>query len=439
MAGQADHPRDGASPGGSFVRPDRRRLDEHLGERRRVFRPDLADSQSTRKDRRAGGVACPPDGLRVGGVDGRLPLTSAPGHGAASAAIQPIVRLALNQWTIRGSRLGSSRCPETRLKVRPGSCGDATIASPPSSTTRTSKPAAAAACQRSHVEPVCRRLDRVEPPVQLGSAAAAGEQAGSRRPPHFALDEDPRVHPRVERVGQDGDATRPALGERVGDRVTRLVRLADLEDEPSPIAARVPTGSAAHSIPSVVRFSPAAPGSMGGRRPGPADRLEGEEGDRPVRPAVDGVVALGVALEPERTDPGPLDAQLRHATGRDADLETRPRPVTAWFRAPPPVGSHPEDAEARLRDRRVERGGDAQGEDPPRVERIDDAVVPQPGGREVGRCPRARRSRGSAPRTRRARRRRAKPPRTVDRTRAACWPPMTLIRLFGHDHRKRGP
>ena len=81
---------------------------------------------------------------------------------------------------------------------------------------------------------------------------------------------------------------------------------------------------------------------------------------------------------------------------------------------------HPEDAEARLRDRRVERGLDAHRQDAPRVERVDDAVVPEPGRGEVRASPRARRSRGSAPRRRRARASSAKPPRTVDRTRAAC-------------------
>src|SRR4051794_11908696 len=47
---------------------------------------------------------------------------------------------------------------------------------------------------------------------------------------------------------------------------------------------------------------------------------------------------------------------------------------------------HPEDAEARLRDRRMDGGLDPERQDAPRVERIDDAVVPQPRGREVRRA-----------------------------------------------------
>src|SRR5690348_11467042 len=42
--------------------------------------------------------------------------------------------------------------------------------------------------------------------------------------------------------------------------------------------------------------------------------------------------------------------------------------------------SHAEDAERRLGDRRVERGREAEREDAPRVERVDDPVVPEPRG-----------------------------------------------------------
>src|SRR5215469_14134581 len=42
--------------------------------------------------------------------------------------------------------------------------------------------------------------------------------------------------------------------------------------------------------------------------------------------------------------------------------------------------SHPEDAEARRRQRRVRGRGDAEGEHRARVGRIDDAVIPQPRG-----------------------------------------------------------
>src|SRR3954471_20337688 len=46
--------------------------------------------------------------------------------------------------------------------------------------------------------------------------------------------------------------------------------------------------------------------------------------------------------------------------------------------------SHPKDAELRFLDRRVERGGDREAEQPARVGRVDDAVVPEPCARIVG-------------------------------------------------------
>src|SRR3954471_22249823 len=67
------------------------------------------------------------------------------------------------------------------------------------------------------------------------------------------------------------------------------------------------------------------------------------------------------------------------------------RPVVArWARArvarrTPGRGLHPEDAEPGLRNRRVQRGLEPDREDAAGVERVDDAVVPQPRGGEVGR------------------------------------------------------
>src|SRR5438093_9784498 len=48
--------------------------------------------------------------------------------------------------------------------------------------------------------------------------------------------------------------------------------------------------------------------------------------------------------------------------------------------------SHPEDAELRVRDGGVERGFEADRQDAPGVKWIDDAVVPESGGGEVGRA-----------------------------------------------------
>src|SRR5262245_11598286 len=43
-----------------------------------------------------------------------------------------------------------------------------------------------------------------------------------------------------------------------------------------------------------------------------------------------------------------------------------------------------QDAEARLRDRRVKGGGDAQAQHSACLRRIDDAVIPQAGGAVIG-------------------------------------------------------
>src|SRR6185436_18129208 len=48
-------------------------------------------------------------------------------------------------------------------------------------------------------------------------------------------------------------------------------------------------------------------------------------------------------------------------------------------------GLHPEDAESRFGDRCVEGGFEPEGQDAPGIERVDDPVVPEAGGREVRR------------------------------------------------------
>ena len=84
-------------------------------------------------------------------------------------------------------------------------------------------------------------------------------------------------------------------------------------------------------------------------------------------------------MPPEYGPPGATEQADRRRSRSGATAATREQQR-------PPVPSHPEDAEARLGDRRVERRLDAHRQDPPRVERVDDAVVPQPRRREVGRA-----------------------------------------------------
>ena len=101
-------------------------------------------------------------------------------------------------------------------------------------------------------------------------------------------------------------------------------------------------------------------------------------------------------------------------------------------------GSHPEHAEARLRDRGVERRVEAHREDAAGVERVDDAVVPESGGGEVRRAfalvgLEDRRLEGVAFLVGRERRRGPWTGRAPPGGR-----PSREIRAFGHVHRNRG-
>ena len=124
--------------------------------------------------------------------------------------------------------------------------------------------------------------------------------------------------------------------------------------------------------------------------------------------------------------------------GRSRRGWRRARRLSSW-------PSHPEDAVGRLGDRGMGSGGQAHPEHPAGLERVDDAVVPEPGGRVVRRAlvlvlvadRRLERllvlgrplvaACASMPSR-----------RTVASTEAACSPPITEIRALGHIHRKRG-
>ena len=116
-------------------------------------------------------------------------------------------------------------------------------------------------------------------------------------------------------------------------------------------------------------------GRLRGRQAGPEARVLGR------RPPGDGPTSTA------RCGPRPA---LRTTTSTTA-APLRPavssrEPSADSSNAAIEMASHPEDAEAGLRDRRVEGGLDAERQDPARVERIDDAVVPQPRRREVRRA-----------------------------------------------------
>jgi hypothetical protein len=73
--------------------------------------------------------------------------------------------------------------------------------------------------------------------------------------------------------------------------------------------------------------------------------------------------------------PWPAHALRRHGLGRGDRVASRPARLHPWL--------HPEDAELRVRDRRIQRGTQAQRQHAARVGRVDDTVVPQAGGGEI--------------------------------------------------------
>ena len=90
----------------------------------------------------------------------------------------------------------------------------------------------------------------------------------------------------------------------------------------SPTRTRVPTGRSDHSMPLVVRFSP-APARLDGVtfRLQALDDLHAEQAHRAMRPAMDRVLAVRVAVEAEPAHPGTVDRSLGHATAADVDLQ----------------------------------------------------------------------------------------------------------------------
>ena len=123
-------------------------------------------------------------------------------------------------------------------------------------------------------------------------------------------------------MGQDRDPAGLAVAECALDDVAWARRARQLQDEP--VADREPRpdrqprqldASRREVLADRARLDRMAVGLD------PLDRLDAEQRHRPVRPAVDEPVAVGVAVEAQRSDPCLLDGQLRNAAGRDVHLE----------------------------------------------------------------------------------------------------------------------
>ena len=239
-------------------------------------------------------------------------------------------------------QVGQLAVTRDAVEAAAGKRGEATIASSPSSTSRTSKPASAVACQSDTLKARATASIRSSRSCSSACESVVGWQEPDRvTRVDLALDQDPGVHPRVERMGQDRDPTGSSVAERPGDRVARHVRLADLEHEPVADRRAGPDGQRRPLDPlgrEILAGRPRTDRVAVGLDP--ADRLDGEQGHRAMRPAVDRVAAVRVAGESERTDPRLLDRLLRDATRRDVHLEHPPVHPGDPTRRPEPGGGH---------------------------------------------------------------------------------------------------
>ncbi len=251
---------------------------------------------------------------------------SAPGHGGSLAAIQPGAPFVWNQSTIRGSRFGQLAVTGDPVEAPAGEARRGDHRELAVVDKANVEPGFRGGLPQGHVEGPGDGLDPVEQVVQLGLRIRQRRQQPDRVPrTDLAFDEDPGVHPRVERMGQDRDPTGSPVAERPGDRVARHVRLADLEHDP--VTDRGPgpdrKGRPLDPLGRQVLARRSRPDRVAvGLHP--PDRLDREQGNRAVWSAVDGVAAVAVPGEPERTDPGPLDRQLRDAPAETFTWSTRP-------------------------------------------------------------------------------------------------------------------
>src|SRR5256885_3287266 len=131
--------------------------------------------------------------------------------------------------------------------------------------------------------------------MRLGRAAEVWRQgADPVAGPDDPVVEDTGIHPRVFRVEQDRDAAGLPAGERALDDVARIRGSGNLEDEVS-ADREARSDRQPRELDASGRQVLADRAGLDARMSvslNPLDRLDGEERDRPMRPAVDGVVVM---------------------------------------------------------------------------------------------------------------------------------------------------
>jgi hypothetical protein len=175
-------------------------------------------------------------------------------------------------------------------------------------------------------QPQVRLLfDPVEPRHQRGALADGvrfrRKELDRVARPDRALAHHARIHPAVGRVGQDRDAPEAAVTDVRPLGATRHRRRREFEqhlvadaDARASGKRRPLDADRREVLPDAARLRRVAFGLE------PLDRLHAEQTHGAIRPAVDGVLAHAVALEPERQDAGLGHGQLRHAAAADVHL-----------------------------------------------------------------------------------------------------------------------
>ncbi len=178
-----------------------------------------------------------------------------------------------------------------------------------------SSPAAAAARHDVYPRLAIDAVEQVELALDRGRGSVGGRQdADVVALPDDALDEDPGVHPRIGWVEQDRDPAGLAPDEDVLDDVAGVGGRRQLEEHL--VADREPRPDRQEGQLDATRRQVLADGARLDRVSvglDPLDRLDGEQADGAMRPAVDVVVVVGVAVEAHaaRSVPPPRGASGR--------------------------------------------------------------------------------------------------------------------------------
>ena len=165
-------------------------------------------------------------------------------------------------------------------------------------------------------------VEPVSDQESLGFLACRRLDSDAVTRPNRAFVEHARVHAAVGRMRLDRETSESQVGERMANRAARIRWPRDLEDDlvtdrqPRPNLKRGHVEARGRQVLAGRARPDGMP--LGGHA---ADRLDPQDGDRPMRPAVHRLAALPIAVDAVVGDARLLDRQLRHPAVGDVDLE----------------------------------------------------------------------------------------------------------------------